>query len=685
MKRFILASTLISAFCFSTLTSKAQNDSTYYDLGRVRIKKNFTQAITVKGADLEKFPTTNLSDALKVWFYGINTNNNTTIYVVDGNLVNDVNAYSIYDIEEASFIQNALVQLNGAYTNKQLVVITTIRQHDKKSGVVASAMANAIARSNDSDNTGSTTKLYHEYNLGGYTSTDKGRFGLTGNYQRDAQPSLYNKAYDLGRNVSDPSFHRIRLFGYAEQQLFAGTTAGVKLSYVNQQGKTDNLNSPLVGGVASAFESKQNYFNGEVYVTSNIYKGLKNHISFNYNRNRPTIYGYNAGQFSIQNSLDSIKNRTLLLKDNLSYSYTTGGLEIEPMVNLTYRNANTDAVSKAVIYDSMIDPNTNILIVRSKGKSSQLTISPSLNLTYKDIFNLQGGYTRLLSTKVEGSNESNTMTPANYSYKPKNKTLPFVTGSVNTSNLISGLKITGYASYSKSVITEDALVNLINFDNIYIDYDDIYLVNFSNNLATDANSDKIYHSTVLGTKIDLLQNKLSLGYNYEKRKYDVFYQYYDGMDGYLTYNPMLNYTSQRIEATFKTANTGKFNWTSNLNASHIKMDISDQAPSVLPSSATVYGKKMWTGGWANRFSMGNYFAGVDMLYLFSIADNYTYLNNVKHLKPLSLQNIYFGYSFKMETVKDLQVFVNARNLAHTPNSALTDERYYIGGGVKASF
>src|SRR3712207_3784358 len=94
--------------------SAAQTDSLYLDLGRMKLRRDFTQAVTVKAKDLEKLSFTNLSDAVAAWFMGAYTHPADVIYVIDGNVAGDVNMYSIRDIDEITLVQNALLQLNGA-------------------------------------------------------------------------------------------------------------------------------------------------------------------------------------------------------------------------------------------------------------------------------------------------------------------------------------------------------------------------------------------------------------------------------------------------------------------------------------------------------------------------------------------------------------------------------------------
>src|SRR4051812_26747280 len=109
------------ALCFSYSKAYSQTDSIHYDLGRIRLDKKFTQSITIKAADLQRQPFSTLSEAINVWFYGTYTSKNNMVFVIDGNLVNDVNVYNINDIEEITLVQNSLIQVNGATPLQQLV------------------------------------------------------------------------------------------------------------------------------------------------------------------------------------------------------------------------------------------------------------------------------------------------------------------------------------------------------------------------------------------------------------------------------------------------------------------------------------------------------------------------------------------------------------------------------------
>src|SRR5882724_2865291 len=107
MKKCLYAFILLLAAACTGVPLLAQNDSSYFDLGVVRLQKKFAQYQSIKGADLEKMPFANLSEAINVWLYGVYSNSASLVYLVDGNIVPDVNAWSIYDIEEVVLVQSA--------------------------------------------------------------------------------------------------------------------------------------------------------------------------------------------------------------------------------------------------------------------------------------------------------------------------------------------------------------------------------------------------------------------------------------------------------------------------------------------------------------------------------------------------------------------------------------------------
>jgi len=70
MRKNTLSLTMLTVVCGCAFNSVAQYDSSRLDAGYLSFRKEFTQTIIVKGADLEKMPFANLSDALSAWLFG---------------------------------------------------------------------------------------------------------------------------------------------------------------------------------------------------------------------------------------------------------------------------------------------------------------------------------------------------------------------------------------------------------------------------------------------------------------------------------------------------------------------------------------------------------------------------------------------------------------------------------------
>src|ERR1700722_13793431 len=186
----------------------AQSDTTHLDLGYLTLKKDFTQQVVIRGVDLEKMPFTNLSDAISAWLYGAYTNPGTVQYVVDGNPVADVNAYSIFDIEEVVLVQHAAGLIATASGQSELVLIRTKRSRGP-GGITAAAQTGLITAASGNGFI-SDPRLFHNYYVGGYRNLGKVGFGVSANYIRDAMSYT-----TTGEKVIVPdNWQRWRLNGY---------------------------------------------------------------------------------------------------------------------------------------------------------------------------------------------------------------------------------------------------------------------------------------------------------------------------------------------------------------------------------------------------------------------------------------------------------------------------------------
>ena len=98
---------------FSALQVTGQADSAKLDLGTGIVLTNNTQHITIRGEDMERMPFSSLGEAIQAYLNGAYTSDKDIVYVIDGNLSNDINNYSLYDIESITLIQDAQSLLKG--------------------------------------------------------------------------------------------------------------------------------------------------------------------------------------------------------------------------------------------------------------------------------------------------------------------------------------------------------------------------------------------------------------------------------------------------------------------------------------------------------------------------------------------------------------------------------------------
>ncbi|MDB5147692.1 MAG: hypothetical protein JWQ57_1712, partial [Mucilaginibacter sp.] len=693
------------AVCLSFSKAYSQTDTSHYDLGRLRVNKNLTQSITIKGADLQRQPFSNISDALNVWFYGIYTNSGYVVYVVDGNIINDVNAYNINDIEEITLVQNAAAQVSGALPQQQMVLIKTRRNRPGKSGIEAAGQTNLVSERNSTDvkNLKNPTNVYHQYYLSGYTNTDIVNAGVSATYLRDVSPFSTTQQV----NIKTPlSFDRFKFNGYADVKLGANNTLSATATYVPQVTRFDYVNANMYNSSDPAYQSQanvaehttQNLFNGGIRLNSQLIKGLKNSLSaayshYNYTENDNYVAVGSLGQDNFQrinnisNNID--RKNIFLLRDNLSYQKTIGNFSIEPSVDFTYRYTRDSIVNHttSTTYSGSdllnIDQLSNNSVTTNSTyyKRKDYLLTPSLSLTFKNSINVQGGFVTVLDSKKDLVVANNT---------DLKRIFPYASASVNVSSLagISAIGIKLYGSYSKQnplLQADGEHLNGLTFGNASnspFSTGYAYLVNYYPSVYY--NILKAFDVYVAGADINL-SALVSVNYNFERGGLAVPVLYYSpegsGAITNLGYADA-KYTRNRIGVSFNIINKASTRFITGLNTTNIK-----QRTNVYGGDIAL-GDNVWTGGWVNRLEIEHIFAGLDVLYKTgsgSYANPYAAYNSAttdqsKH--SFALQNIYFGYKIKTTQFKNLEVFANGQNIWQNKTSNITDNRRFYGIGFK---
>ncbi|MEO3405389.1 hypothetical protein AAFN85_15875 [Mucilaginibacter sp. CAU 1740] len=694
-KLTFLITVVVLSFSFSKTYS--QTDTTQYDLGRLKAKKDFIQSITIKRADLQRQPFASLSDAINVWFYGTYTNANTVVYVIDGNIINDINAYNINDIEEVTLVQTALNQVNGAGAGKQLILIKTRRNRSGKSGLEVAGQTNIVnMRNTTGDAVKSTDNFFHQYYLSAYKNTSDVNVGVSATYLRDISPFLKSNT----ENIATPlNLDRFNFNAYADIKLGAKNSINANATYAPQV--TDlkyqsvvNSNTPYQSQLAVNDHIKQQLFNGGLALNSILAQGLQNklsatygHYQYNGNYNFNQMQGSDASgyQAGISSAINKGHDNITLIRDNLSYHKSVGDFSIAPSVDLSYRYTKsvvTSSSSYLTYYNNAGLPASATQTTDSiTQKRKDWLLTPSLSVAYKNYLTVTGGVVAVLNSKKDMGlgNDADLK-----------RIFPYASASLNFSAL-TGIKTVGiklYGSYAKqNMLLQADGMHLNNLNETFntsttLSYSYLYSYSYT---TVNYNPLKPFNFYMAGANFDI-SPLITVNYNYERGGMQVSVLVYTPQqDNSVAITEMFNdskYTRNSIGINFNIINKATARFTTGLTTTNINQKINGTG------FDASWGTKIWTGGWVNRLDVNNIFAGLDVLYqtgkgnaLYTYASPYSSLY-YQAVNSFSLQNIYFGYRLKNHLFKNLELFANGRNVWQNKKSNITDNRRFYGLGFK---
>jgi hypothetical protein len=391
--------------CCCTVPAFAQYDSSLLDVGYLHLQKDFTQTVTIKGSDLEKMPFTNLSEAIAAWSYGAYTQPVTLQYVVDGNPVSDVNAYSIHDIEEVVLLQNAAALVNTANGQQELVIVRTRRGQGKR-GFTADAQTGFV--DDNSFGNVSDRRFYHNYYLTAWQNLDKVSFGLSGNYMRDVFPN-----YTGGNEVTPDNLQRWRLNGYLTWRPNSHNQVEILLNYTPERMADLSQDKEQPSAYTIASNTTQHYFLPRLLWHSDLSSKhgdlspkWTNDLQATYVHSTAAASTYNAGLEEPGDTLEqtyysqtgSGKAYHLWLRDHMEYRITAGHWQIAPAINATYEHYDEQAAGQSMESFAIYNGNTlgpaSIAYVYGEAyrlKESIIVLTPALDISYKRAFDIQGG------------------------------------------------------------------------------------------------------------------------------------------------------------------------------------------------------------------------------------------------------------------------------------------------------
>jgi hypothetical protein len=687
----------------------AQNDSTWLDAGMVKLKKDFTQFVSIKGQDLETMPFTNLAEALNVWIYGAYTSSNTLIYVVDGVARLDVNSYSVYDIDEAIFIQNALVQINGVAQQEQLVLITT-RKHDPGgSGLTFAAKENVVTNNmlpgSPNKHARYNTGLFHEVYAGLNKQRNNVSYGLSADFQHDARP---NQDDDTIHVRTTEHMDRIRLNGYVDVQADKYNEFIFRAGYLTTTIPA-NLNSwsPYYKMGGNSSESvHQHLFNASVSWRFSMPNGWNNDFRFSYlTTTEKGVANYGSSSDSLNLYANDIGAEVLnvsehvdhwLLRDHLSYTARSGRWQLTPALDISLQNVDLSAtVDQLVIsggggFGGLGGMQQTSSFGSVSGSGYLLT--PSLDASYGKRFDIHAG---LLYNPS-----------ANHTGLQTTRVFPFAS---LTTDLLAGdekkghssLRIFASAAMSPNYQTRDNAITdfyqsetLLN-NSVLVVTPNSYTYGSSVPVTSQINTSQTYWTWDLGTSFSTPNGQFQADYHFTHYGYPIY-----------TFNPefvSLTVSSHRLGLRWKVAGGAALHWQSGLQFTVFSARSTNDL--ALGPSFPVIGdfngvSPSWTGGWVNRFTVDRFFFGLGLLYH---VNELNYWDEIHpdagyptHTNAFQLHDLYFGLRLPMHRagkvvsgpyngkvgLSSLELYLDSRNLWQSQYSDLSDYRRTFGIGAK---
>ncbi len=705
MRKSTLSLAVLTLACCCHFDAIAQYDSSRLDAGYLQLKKEFTQTISIKGADLEKMPFANLSDAIGVWLYGAYTMSASVLYVVDGNPVTDVNAYSIHDIEEVVLVQNGAA-LGGTGGGQQELVLVRTKRGKGRGGITAAGGSGLVNASGNGVST--DTRAYHDYYLGAYRNLDKISFGVSGNWLRDVLP----KSDSNEKIVTPDNLSRWRLNGYFTWRPNSHNQVELSVNYSPEHLKMDLDSTGHPGSVREGDLGTQHLFMPRLRWRIDLLPGLTNELQGTYLRgtyketdlqvSRPY-----AGDSLISASeyVDQQKSYHLWLRDRVAYTISAGGWRIEPAVNISYEHLNEQyAVSmiNSTSYGSGFSLGGLPTITSTSdywvgGKSTIMFLTPAVDISYKRILDIQGGVLADLS-KV--------------SFTGTRKVFPFASLSLDVLRLAnvngsSGLTIFGSYAQRTVMSTQDyGLQGLTTgTSSIMVSTSSSYVLG-----STVGSQGAVYSPGVsipaywvweTGASYSGWKNRLLVQYNFERRNFSttsiIALPYGAGGGSYLETFPEWKSSQHHLDVRVKVLDGQGLSWQTGVNLTLLRSKANYNYPYNILGKQTIGDESpasySWTGGWVNRVQVKDVTAGLDLLYHFGesvitppsyTVSNYHPLGDTIRVNSIMVPNIYIGYRWHLPHAQTLEFFLESRGLIRNSSSDLLDERRYYTVGGKLS-
>lgn len=365
----------------SVMLCQAQGaaDSVYFDLGRTLLRKDFTISVEAKGEDLSRHSYGTTAEAIQSYF-GIGD----LVYVVDGQVVSDINNYSIFDIRQISVLDHAVGVLHGAQPYSKLALIETYSATGQYGDDLRVAARVGWGAAVDEFAKAGVQQQYYLMAQGG---TRKLRGGLSLDYTTDRNP--YNAAH-LGLEDANSLDYRVILRGYGQYSLSEDHHLSADAHYA-----PNHLNNDQVWNTVT-WNGEQTQFSltGRVRLDSRFGDRLGNtfSVSHSWSELDTERIGDDPAGIALQRSTATRDyfGRQTFLQNRTVYRLSAGDLEFSPQLAVTWRmlsGQESTLTASQTQYSQYSVKSTSV----GFEVQHRLVMAPAMDVRYRDIAWLKGG------------------------------------------------------------------------------------------------------------------------------------------------------------------------------------------------------------------------------------------------------------------------------------------------------
>ncbi|GGH62800.1 hypothetical protein HNQ91_001336 [Filimonas zeae] len=654
---------LLTAWAGIQQPLQAQKDSSWLQLSRFSVARQSVPSFTITGAQLSEMPYSDLGQAIGVWIGPALATGTNTMFVVDGIPVNDVNIYSIQDIDSITFLQTGPGQLAGLARSQQYMVLISTKRNTSGKWQWRAAGATAFVNRADS---AAKAGLYHQYNLSVANGTDKLNYGASAGYTHDVFPQVELRGYEKQRPLRE---NRYRVNTWLEGAVLQHHRFRLDAAYVTQR-HSDSYR--IVGNGAYKYLdynmlNKDRLLNLKADIRSSLGAGFSNRIiaDFFHLRFGEESIGEIPGESVSLSRLDK-KVRNWMVGERFGYDFHRKQQYFSASVDVRYRHIDYTGtgfswVSTAGVNGAIVQTTWSTMRTKS------LIATPTLAWGVQDLVDVQAG---MLYSILK------------YQNQPKHF-FPFASASLDLLHCIyrqSPVSLRLYASVAaandfpetgwgrltqpgkQASLLEQGQLNF--FPGSFGYYSAFTLFNKNNNNTRFQG----------GVRLGMLKNSLLLDYVFDKS--NILGGYYLSVPYNLPtwINTQSPYTRHRFALSVK-ADLGRINWISVLSAEVIRHRPEYKRGLYDPVEVKDF---FTTAGFANRLTYNSWFGALDLVGAFNKA------SGVDKRNTIVLQQVHLGRKFTSKATA-FEWYAFARTPFNNVNLPLADLRRYYGIGCTAAF